>query len=301
MLGKTFKTNNFGECFVIDYVNTKNITVMFYDCSVKVTTLSNLKRGCVGFTNHESKYIGQKFNTKYSGFCEIYDYKSSKEVYVIFEDGYKTKTNLANIKSGRVGNINRARVFGEGVCDMENVSDLKEYKLWSSILRRAYSDVYHKNKKSYKDVEVCESWKRFSNFYNDISKIPFYEKSINDNYELDKDILIRGNRFYKPDAVCFVPKEINSALINKGGSGSNGLPVGVSKAYSKYIVNASDTVTCYLERLGLKRYNDTPEQAFNVYIMCKKAYLKDLAEKYKGEISDDVYLALLNYQFDEED
>lgn len=46
-------------------------------------------------------------------------------------------------------------------------------------------------------------------------------------WELDKDILIPGNKIYHPDRCCFVPKRINS-LLTFNGAARGVLPLGVS-------------------------------------------------------------------------
>ena len=45
----------------------------------------------------------------------------------------------------------------------------------------------------------------------------------------------------------------------------------------------------------LKRV-DTVEEAFSMYKHIKEGHIKDIAEKYKGQIDKRVYQALLNYK-----
>ena len=57
--------------------------------------------------------------------------------------------------------------------DVENSTTTKLYTTWHSMVRRCYSDVYHKSRPAYDDVEMQESWLKFSNFKKDIENIPF--------------------------------------------------------------------------------------------------------------------------------
>lgn len=41
---------------------------------------------------------------------------------------------------------------------------------------------------------------------------------------------------------------------------------------------------------------NTPEEAFQVYKTAKEQYIKEVADKWKGLISDKVYEAMYNYQ-----
>ena len=135
--------------------------------------------------------FGTQFKTKFNGTCTLIKYVDAKEVYVMFEDGTFIKVKSGNLLRGTISNPNQPSVFGVGINDSIGTISCtdKRYTLWYSIIRRAYSDVYHKSKPTYKEVEVCDHWKRFSNFAEDIIKLPFYEKCITDDYELDKDIL----------------------------------------------------------------------------------------------------------------
>lgn len=46
-------------------------------------------------------------------------------------------------------------------------------------------------------------------------------------FEIDKDILVPGNKVYSPDTCCFVPKRINS-LLTSSSSARGEYPIGVS-------------------------------------------------------------------------
>lgn len=64
MLGKTFHTTRCGNCTVVKYKNSQNVTVKFEDGTLVETQTSSLKRGQVHNPNHmRSKYIGAKSTT----------------------------------------------------------------------------------------------------------------------------------------------------------------------------------------------------------------------------------------------
>ena len=69
---------------------------------------------------------------------------------------------------------------------------------------------------SYKGVEVCEEWYNFQNFaeWCETQKFLNAKDVKGKSYQLDKDILVKGNKIYSPDTCCFVPPEINSLFIN---------------------------------------------------------------------------------------
>lgn len=65
--------------------------------------------------------------------------------------------------------------------------------------------------KWYDDVTVSESFKHYHIF-----KRGYLAQYIEEGWELDKDLLLKGNKVYCASMCCFLPKEINSALaINR--------------------------------------------------------------------------------------
>lgn len=202
--------------------------------------------------------------------------------------------------------MGRSSVYGVGVNDwheqchyIENGKKLhiKEYMLWRAMLTRCYSEYTKSLRPTYIGVTCEQSWLSMTKFINDVSKLHGYEKVFTDGWVLDKDILVKGNKVYSLETCCFVPPEINGTLtLRKLHRGELPLGVTYNKNRDKYIARCG-----YDGKRKALGYYKTPEEAFESYKLCKKMELERLANKYKGEISDDVYLALLNYQFDEED
>tara|TARA_R110002049_G_C8858977_1_gene538029 strand:+ start:91 stop:618 length:528 start_codon:yes stop_codon:yes gene_type:complete len=78
------------------------------------------------------------------------------------------------------------------------------YSRWVAMLRRCYSVDYKKKKKTYEDCYSCDSWLLFSCFKLWMETQDWKGK------ELDKDILIKGNKMYSPGTCLFVTTKENS-------------------------------------------------------------------------------------------
>ena len=185
-------------------------------------------------------------------------------------------------------------VLGFGINDSTHLvmhGSKKElvYKTWSSMIRRCYSDKYHKVKPTYKDCKVCEEWRYFSNFER------WFKQHYKDGYVLDKDILIQGNKIYSPDTCCFVPPYINGLLasnVKKRGD----YKIGVHLKDNKYIAQCDiDKYPTYIGRF------DNENDAHEAYKKAKYGEIRRVAKGAleKGEINNRVYDALLNYKISE--
>lgn len=184
--------------------------------------------------------------------------------------------------------VNKKRRIG--ILDVNGVYGTKCYIVWSSMLQRCYSENKGNKNHTYDDCKVCDEWLTYSNF----------EKWFSENYkegqQLDKDILFEGNKLYSPDTCCFVPGDINTMMITKQAKKSC-LPTGVSETKDgRYQVIVKDRVKS--KRIGT--FNDISD-AFEAYKSHKKARLKGISYEYykKGEISKEIYDAILRHKFNE--
>lgn len=236
--------------------------------------------------------IGETYKTKNYGICTIVEYANSQNCTVKFEDGTIVK-NLYywNIVQGRVKNPYHKNIYGVGYTGEGKYYKKGGgvYKHWYSMFVRCYSDKYI-GKLIYANVTVCEEWHNFQNFAKWFEHN--YSPKIMEKWELDKDILIRNNKVYSPEACCFIPKEINR-LWTKRHNERGILPIGVTVRKGRYRARVSKEN----KRVCLGSF-DTPEEAFQAYKIEKEKYIKEVADKWKGKIDDRVYEALYNYKIE---
>ena len=158
-----------------------------------------------------------------------------------------------------------------------------------SMLVRCYSESFKKKQPTYEGCEVSNKFKSYEYFYEWCNKQIGFG---NEGWHLDKDLLIKGNKVYSENSCVFIPVEINSLLVKREASRGEHL-IGVSwdntsKAF-KARVNKNKGRS---EHLGLFK---TELEAFNAYKKAKEAFVKEQAEKYKSQIDDRAYNALVNY------
>ena len=163
----------------------------------------------------------------------------------------------------------------------------KEFSLWCDMLARCYSEKLHARIPTYKDCSTSNEFRRYSDFKN------WCQGQIGfglDDWQLDKDILQKGNKEYHPDKCVFVPREINSFLRTSNKSRGD-LPIGVCKA-------ESGGFYARLRNLAGKKHLgtfSTTELAFQAYKVAKEQAIKNMANKWKDQIDPRAYDALMNY------
>ena len=144
-----------------------------------------------------------------------------RRVLIKFDSGYEVETPLSRIQSNpiTISDYLLPSVYGIGCIGYANPNlNHSMYKRWVDMLARCYDSKNHRyNVYGAKGITVCERWKRFDYFLEDISKLPGYQDMINnpDNkYQLDKDILQQGTpanqKVYSPETCMFVPQILNN-------------------------------------------------------------------------------------------
>lgn len=249
----------------------------------------------------KKQYEGKVFKTKNCGDLIVTKYINSTEVYISFlETGYSTVSRMGCIISGNVKDKLLPSVRGVGVIGDEAIKCggkyTREYKLWQDMLGRCYSQKLHARVPSYADCTTSENFNYFPIFKKWChSQIGF--DSLDDRgrrFQLDKDILIKGNKIYSENTCVFVPQEVNLLLSSCSiKRGETVLGVSFDKNYKKFV--SCLNVFGKQVRLGVF---DTEFEAFLVYKEAKEKQVGVVANKWKDRIDPRVYEVLINYEVD---
>ena len=194
-------------------------------------------------------------------------------------------------KASKNSLANRKLLHGYGINDAEYMVRCRDansdelfcpyYKKWSGMITRCYSKRLHEKSPTYKDCFVCDEWLTFSNF-----KLWMKQQDWK-GMELDKDLLVSGNKSYNPNTCIFVPRYINTLIIDCGASrGENKKGVCFDKAKGKYLASCRE----YGKNRYLGRYK-TEEEAWVVYNCFKSNHIREVVKTWG--LSEKLSLALL--------
>lgn len=239
--------------------------------------------------------------SRYGEKMTIVRYGGKADIDVQFQDGTVVEhKRYDHFKEGKIKNPMTPSVWGVGFigigkfkpCD-ENGKITKCYYTWMHMLERCYSSKYHEKEPMYKGCKVDEKWHNFQVFaewyYSN-----FYEIE-GQRMNLDKDILHKGNKVYSHKTCVFTPHSINILFIKRDKARGE-CYIGVTKHWNKFQANLNkDNKTIHL---GLYT---THEEAFLAYKKAKEQYIKEVAEKYKSQIPQKLYEALMNYEVEIDD
>lgn len=182
-----------------------------------------------------------------------------------------------------------------------NGKNTREYRLWDNMMSRCYSEKYHLKYHTYIGVSVAEEWLDFQVFAKDVNEMIGFSSidEFGKVFNLDKDILTKGNKVYSRETCVFVPQTLNKFFVNNRNNNNKKekeLPIGVSlyKETGKY---RSD-----MAYNGKQKYLGiftTPELARKVYVDARNQYARELGERYKNKVDPRVIDVLLNYNEEE--
>lgn len=240
--------------------------------------------------------IGDVFPTNEGGSVTVIEYINAYEVIVEFNDHVKHRVSkrASHIRSGLIRNPYKPSVYGVGYLGVgnarasENKIRTHGYDIWKAMIGRCYDEKMQKKMPCYVGVTVCEEWHNFQNYHEWLVSQSDYGKG----YHLDKDLLFQGNKIYSPDTCILIPSEINIAVTFSETKNSN-LPIGVSFDSRKNKYYACINIEGKTASLG---FHETISDARSVYIDEKESIVRELAEKWKGEIDPKAYKALISWK-----
>ena len=142
------------------------------------------------------------------------------------------------------------------------------YDKWKSMMRRCYSERCLQKSPQYRGCSVCEEWHIFSNF------MAWMKTQSWEGKQIDKDILVPGNKVYSPETCVFVSRNVNVLLTNSLAKRGK-CPVGVRFMVSIKKYTAQMTRYSKITHLGTF---DTPEEAHEAYKKERIKYILEIAE-----------------------
>ena len=239
--------------------------------------------------------VGKLCKSLNSGDFKILKYNGAKNVEIQFlKTGYETSVQLINIKSGSIKDSYVPSVCGVGILGAkypvsEDGRDTKEYTLWRNMLKRCYSDNFKKKNPTYEGCEVGDNFKSYEYFYEWCHEQIGFD---NEDWHLDKDLLVKGNKVYSESTCVFLPREINQLLIK------------CESLRGEHLIGVSwhKTRKAFVARVGKNKggsawlgYFNTELEAFNAYKQAKESFIKEQANNWKSQIDERAYEALMKY------
>jgi hypothetical protein len=194
-----------------------------------------------------------------------------------------------------------ATVYGVGLSDVGfrvrvGGKVVWQYDLWKGVLRRSFDEKEKLRHPTYQNVTCCEEWLSFANFLEWCNKEVGYKgKPV--GMQLDKDLIVKGNKVYSPDFCSFVPVEVNKLLTNHVNARGK-YPIGVN--FCKNSGKFKAQLACFGKNKSLGYYN-TPEYAFAAYKIAKEAQIRVVALQHKDVLKPAVFESLMGWEINIDD
>jgi hypothetical protein len=236
--------------------------------------------------------LGEIRNNKCGTPMKIIEYNNRMDIKIEFQDDYKVQRNTTydNFKIGKIKNpydktVSDIGFFGEG--KFTTYIDSKyavNYRVWTDMLQRCYSDKHRLKHLAYADCIVCDEWLNFQNFalwYEN----NYYEVD-NERLHIDKDVLYKNNTIYAPERCLFVPQRINMIFMKKIKIVDPDLPNTIRRCTNGFKSSYNG------KALGVYK---TLDDAIKAHDTKQIEHIKQVAEEYKSKIPEKVYQSLINY------
>ena len=246
--------------------------------------------------------IGERNYNTFGSEMIITKYRNAMNIDVYFPEYDWTARNrgYSHFKKGEIKCPYEPKVYGVGYIgegkykSKINGKTTRIYDTWCNMLKRCYDSKQHEKYPTYKNCKVCDEWLCFQNFAEWLES-NYYEIE-GETMCLDKDILIKHNKVYSPEACVFVPNIINVLFIKNDKSRGDSV-IGTHRLKNgKYVANCHlfnpETVKSKNEYLGTY---DTQEKAFEIYKYYKEKNIKEVAGYYKEQIPEKLYNGMYNY------
>ena len=159
---------------------------------------------------------GFVFNLNNGEEAVLISYNKWNDVVVRLKRGNTKSAQIDALRRGILMDPMKPSLCGVGFMGVgEFTSKIKgvhtpEYSHWHDMICRCYNEKRLKKFNTYYDCTVCDEWMNFQTFAG------WFSENYIEGYELDKDIKIKGNKEYSPDACMFVSRFDNNEAATAG-------------------------------------------------------------------------------------
>ena len=232
--------------------------------------------------------VGSVFQTNCGSPLVVLEYTSAKKILVVFQDGLSSAfyAHIGNLRKGKYTNPYAKTMAGHGFHGEGLYSSKTHkafYKTWVYMLIRCYSEVEKADRPHTAEHSCCEEWLNFQNFARWCEGQPGSSLT---GWELDKDVLRKGNVVYSEDACCFIPRRINTIFPKRYAQGD--------RAY----LTSDGEWQCQVRLEGKRKTfkSKDREKVVTFKVKATKEILTSLANTYKDSLAPHVYEALLSWE-----
>lgn len=248
---------------------------------------------------------GQVIYAKNGAVAELIEYNSWDDCTIRFGSGYEKRSEYGPFKKGSFKDPFLPSCYGVGYFGVGKWSSAKGqigrkiHKVWNDIIKRCHSEKEQARYPTYKGCQVDSRWYCFQDFADWYVE---QKGAFKPKWAMDKDLIGGGNKIYGPDTCFILPPEVNGVLLalNKQKRMNPKLPKGVieeTRAGGRIVYGSS--MLRYRDG-NQKRvffgYFDDMMEAFSHYKQGRENDIRELANKYKGEIDDKAYDLLCNVE-----
>lgn len=159
--------------------------------------------------------------------------------------------------------------YANGQYKQKQVWTCPFYNTWTNMLKRCCSELQLGKYTNYMGCTVSEEWKLFSNFRKWMVEQDW------EGMQIDKDILIFGNKLYSAETCVFVSQGVNKFLTDSyKARGEWPLGVSLDKRSGRFRARCNDPFTGKTDVLG---YFDCPHEAHQAWLAKKLEHAYALA------------------------
>ena len=238
-------------------------------------------------------------NDKYGSYEILSNPGRDEKIRVRFlNTGFECEFHRAVICYNRVKDYLFPSVYGIGYLGTPTLNDedplkLAITRLWMGLMSRCYDAQKLNARATYRECTVSEEWHNLQNFKKWVI-LQIESGYFQEGWELDKDLLVRGNKVYGPNTCVFLPERLNQLQQVKKDSQYNWLPgVNFDKSRGKFKSEVNfDGKRYYFPR------RETELESFLEYKELKEKLVQADAENWKGKIRPEAYQVLSNYSLD---